>query len=371
MTFTMAQRGRQGPHFRATWVGGLVVGTALVLAGCGGAGSGAASPDASTPGTSGADPSVGQVEPEVTLRYANALLPDDPSSQAMHEFKRVAEELSGGRIAVEIFDSSQLGGVAELVDQARAGAISMTMPSSSFLQPTLPELSVLNLPYLMTSQEEAFALVDGEVGRRLDEALQEQDLKILGWHDAGFRHMFNNVRPISTPADLEGLKIRLQTDPIHIAAFEAFGSNPIALDYSELYGAVQQGVVDGFEGGLVGAMANNLHEVTEYVSLTGHAWTPLISIINLDQFNAMPADLQDIVLQASKAETEFQRQVQAEALTEVEDRYAEAGIPINEPTPEQIQEFVDLALPTHDQFLESIGEDLYEEALRTVEEAGS
>jgi tripartite ATP-independent transporter DctP family solute receptor len=304
--------------------------------------------------------------PEVTLVYANAQAAGTSQGQGFAEFERLVEEMSDGRIAVDVFYNGELAGLPALIDQTRAGAVSMTIATPSWFAETLPKIAAFSLPYLFTSREQALSVIDSGALRKVADDLQSVGLVTLGFPDLGFRHVVNKLRPVAVPADLDGMKLRTQNNPAHIRAFEALGANPVAMDFAELYSALETGVVDGFENALGEIIPNNLHEVTHYVSETSHAYEVFLKVMNKDQFDSLPADLRDIVVEASDQEIAFQRA----KLLEVEESAAAdlmaAGMELNEIPEDVLEEFAAIVRPTYAQSADAIGQELLDELLAAV-----
>jgi tripartite ATP-independent transporter DctP family solute receptor len=285
-----------------------VTAVALMLAACGGSGAtapAAPAPTAPAPSTGGTTPPVDTRT--FTLSYASALGPQSAEAMAMEVFKEYVEKESAGRITVELFPGGALGGVAEGVQQTVSGAISMTHAAPSWWQQVSPGIGVMELPYLFTSTAQARKALDGDLGELIAEEMYASGLKVLGWYDLGFRHVLNNVRPVQTGADLKGLTIRFQNNPTHLDAFAALGSNPIPLDWSEVYPSMQQGVVDGVENSLGIVLSANLYEVGKYLSLTSHVHGSMAIAMNRATWDDLPADLQEIILEGSRLSVAYQR----------------------------------------------------------------
>jgi tripartite ATP-independent transporter DctP family solute receptor len=285
----------------------------------------------------------------------------------MREFKRIVEERSAGRMKVDLFYAGVLGTNAAMVQQVQSGALSLTLPGLAFLQGFLPQMRVLTLPYLVTTREQMLKLVDGPIGQRLAKALEAVGLKALGYMDVGPRQVFNNVRPIATPADIKGLKIRVQTNPAHIAFIEALGAIPVAMDFTEVYNSVKTRTVDGFDGTVYAAVNAKFYEVVRYLTILNFSYEYLGVVMSLTQFNNLPSDLQKIVLDAGQAHITFQRKAQAEGEVTILDQWKATGDkPVATLTPEQIKAFRDIALPTWTKSTDVIGSDLMTQLNETL-----
>lgn len=247
-----------------------------------------------------------------TLRFGGNFTDDHSSSRAMEMFKEELVERTDGELDAQLFPNMQLGGAGENVDQVSSGAIMGTWIGISYLSRTVPELEALSLPFAFDDREEAFNLIDGEVGDLLDEKLAEKGFIALGYMELGFRNVTNNVRPLETLDDFQDLKIRLQPNQTHLDTFRAIGANPVSMDINEVYGALQQGVLDGQENPYSIISTKRLDEVQKYLSDTGHFYDYIVVIANRDKFNSLEDEQQQAVRDAMAEAVAWQRRTAAE-----------------------------------------------------------
>jgi tripartite ATP-independent transporter DctP family solute receptor len=301
------------------------------------------------------------------FRYASQQVRQDVNAKAIPIFKQYVEEKSSGRIKIEDFYDSQLGGVVELIEQTRSGAITFAAPATAFLQAFYKPLGVVDLPYLFVSGDKALSVVDGPIGKRLFAELEAASgLKPLGWFFGGYRNVLNNVRPINTVADLKGIKIRVQANAAHIAAFKALGANPVALDFAQVYNALQTSVVDAFESSLATTLNGKYYEVVKYASLTAHAASFAIPIMNPSHFNKLPADLKQVVLDAGKLHVDAERRFQAEDEASAQAGLEKQGVKVNQVSSAQLDQFAQVARTIYPDFEKDIGKDLLATVLQAV-----
>ncbi len=246
------------------------------------------------------------------IRVAGNFATEHSSSLAMAKFEEELERLSGGEIDVDIFPAQQLGGAAENVQAVKVGAIELMWVGTAYLTRTVPELEVVGLPFQFPDRETAFEIVDGPVGVALDEKMADAGMTSMGYMELGFRQLTNNVRPIETLADIEGLKIRLQPNETHLATFRALGANPVAMDVKELYSALEQGVIDGQENPFAIINVAGYAEVQKYVSNTGHFFDFISVVGNKKWFDGLDADTQAMVNEAMATAVAYQRELAAE-----------------------------------------------------------
>ena len=267
-------------------------------------------------------------------RLAGNFAVEHTSSQAMVIFKDELAANSGGKLVVDVFPAMQLGGAQENVQAVRAGTIQMVWVGMAFLTRTVPELEAISLPFQFTGREQAFKVVDGQIGKIIDQKMADKGLISLGYMELGARHVTNSKRPIKTIDDLKGLKIRLQPNETHLATFRALGANAVAMDIKELYSAMQQGVVDGQENPFSIIYASRYFEVQKYISNTGHFFDFISIIANRKAFQALPAAQQKAVRDAMDAAIRYQREraklQEADSIAEIQKR----GMAYTQVTPE-------------------------------------
>ncbi len=327
---------------------GILLSLSLVVSGCG----------SNSTANTGSAGNAGSNAPEYTIRFAGTLGAENTATQAQYFFKEYVEEQSKGRIKVEVYHSGQLGGQTELNESVKSGSITMTMGSPSYMGANYePMFNVLALPFIITPQnlEKAYAAVDGEIGIKLDNALQKSGFVTLGWMQIGFRHVTNSKKTIKGPDDLKGILIRLQPNEIHMQTFKALGANPQTLDFAELYSALQQGVIDSQENSLDNIYSNKFNEAQKYLSTTGHFFDFQPIWINKDFFDKLPSDLQQVLRDAGKKAAQKQRE---DANAAEADRMKQLGehLEITELTDEQLSLFQEKVTPIWDSYYAGTGD---------------
>jgi len=303
-----------------------------------------------------------------TLRFGGNFTDDHSSSRAMEIFQEQLAERTDGDLTAQLFPNMQLGGAGENVDQVNSGAIMGTWIGISYLSRTVPELEALSLPFAFDSREDAFALIDGEVGELLDEKLAEAGFTALGYMELGFRHVTNNVRPLETVEDFQDLKIRLQPNQTHLDTFRAIGANPVSMDINEVYGALQQGVLDGQENPYSIISTKRLDEVQQYLSDTGHFYDYIVVVANRDKFEELSEDEQQAVHAAMAEAVAWQRETAAEEDTAARETLIERGMQFTPISDETRSALRDASQGVVDDLREKIGAEIVD---RVLEELGS
>lgn len=273
------------------------------------------------------------VSAQQVLRVSHNAAPGNPKSDASLLFAKLVEEKTDGRLKVEVGGSAQYGEDVEAITNMRLGTLAFAANSQGPVSGTIPEFSALGLPFLFRDLEHAYKVIDGPVGEKLAELADAKGLVLLALWDNGIRHTSNNVRPIETPEDLAGLKIRTPPDPITIDIFTALGANPSALAFSELYIALQQGVVDGQENPLMNIYSSKLHEVQKYITFTGHKYESTPFLASKIIFNSLSAEDQEAVREAAIEAGKFNREASLKSDQELKATLEEAGIQFNEIDP--------------------------------------
>jgi tripartite ATP-independent transporter DctP family solute receptor len=247
-------------------------------------------------------------------------------------FAKMVQERTNGNVVIKIAGSEQLGSDVSMLTSLRTGALDLTVNSQGAASGLVPELAVFGLPYLFSSAEAGHKVLEGPIGEELAKKFAAVGVVPLDWWDNGMRHTTNSKRPVTTPADLKGLKIRTPADPATVDIFQALGAATQQVPFGELYIALQQGVVDGQENPLANIHSAKLHEVNKYISLTGHQWqsTPFL-MSQLATRKVKPAEL-DIIKAAAKEAGTLQRKLMAEADAKLLGEYkASPNVTVNEP----------------------------------------
>ncbi|WP_146585311.1 TRAP transporter substrate-binding protein [Puniceibacterium confluentis] len=246
-----------------------------------------------------------------TLRIAGNFPVDHSSSLAMERFADAVSEKTGGDLTIETFPAMQLGGAKENVDQVRSGVVFGTWIGSAYLSRTVPELEAVSLPFAYPDRETAFRVIDGKAGEVLAEKLAERGFVALGWMELGSRNVTNNTRAIESVDDFQGLKIRLQPNETHLATFRAIGANPVSMGISEVYSALQQGVLDGQENPFSIIASRNFDEVQAHLSDSGHFFDYIVLAANKRKFDGLSDDHKAALRAAADEAITWQRETAA------------------------------------------------------------
>lgn len=247
------------------------------------------------------------------LTLGHGAAPGNPRNEAALKFAEIVKARTSGRIEIQVAHSAQLGDDAAMVTALRSGTLDLSANSQGAVSAVVPEYAALGMPFLFSDVSKAWQVMDGPVGKALADKSAAKGMIVLGFWDNGIRHMTNNKRAIRQPSDLKGLKMRTPPDAVTVDIMQALGADAQQIKFSELYVALQQGVVDGQENPLTNFASAKLYEVQKYLSLSGHKYesTPfLMSKRSWDRLS--PAD-QTVFREAAAEATQLQRRLAKEA----------------------------------------------------------
>ena len=208
---------------------------------------------------------------------------------AIDAFAKEVEQRTNGRYKVQNFYAGALGAERESIEGVQLGTLDLTMTSTGPVPNFVPEVSILDIPFLFRDYAHARGTLDGPVGQEMLQKFPSKGLVALAWGENGFRHMTNNKRPVNTPDDLKGLKMRTMENPIHIQAYKQFGILPTPMAFTEVFTALQQGTVDGQENPLSVISAGKLGQVQKHISLTGHVYSPALILMSKAKWDKLSA----------------------------------------------------------------------------------
>jgi tripartite ATP-independent periplasmic transporter solute receptor, DctP family len=272
--------------------------------------------------------------PEYTIRMAHIENDFTACAQGVQLFKKYVEEGSNGRIAVDVLGSGSMGGEREILESVTMGNLEAGMAMSSLFTTYLPDWNIFDLPFVFKDRADWASKVDGDLGKILADETPSIHVKVLSYFDGGFRVISNNKRPIEKIADTKGIKVRVGESTLMIDTEKALGTNPIPMAFGEVYTALQQGTIDGVDTSVIYVQDGNFQEVTKYCSLTNHSALQMVTFINQDFFDKLPADLQQVVLDAAAKTTTEQRQIAVKVDETAMQKMKDAGMQINEISPE-------------------------------------
>ncbi len=250
-----------------------------------------------------------QTKAVIKLGWTTSDGAQDPYAVGARAFKTSVERDSRGTVEVQLFPNRALGDERQMLEGMRFGTVDAGIITNAVVAQLEPTFSINDLPFLFSSESQAHKLLDGPVGTELAAKLASKGITVLGYMEGGFRNMINNKRPVSTPADVKGVKYRVMQNPVYIDMFNSLGGSAVPMAWGETFTAVQQGTIDGLEIPLAVIDANKYYEVTKYLSLTNHTYSVIELVISKRALDKLSPEQRSAVMSAAKTATAIQRQV--------------------------------------------------------------
>lgn len=270
-------------------------------------------------------PAAAQVE----LKLGHVGGPGSLFELSANEFARRANEKLGSKAKVVVFGSSQLGGDSELMQKLRLGTVEFAIPST-VMSSAVDAFGMFEMPYLVKSRAHMMKIEKDVVWPALAPMAEAKGYKLLAVWENGFRNITTNTKPIVKPADLAGMKLRVPQGKWRVKMFQAYGANPSPMALSEVFVALQTGVMDGQENPLTQIYSSKFQEVQKFLSMTGHVYTPAFLAAGKTKFASLPADVQAILAQAAKDTQAYVYEQAAKLDSELLDKIKAAGVKVNE-----------------------------------------
>lgn len=294
---------------------------------------------------------------ETTLRFGYEAPRSDTQHLAAKKFNELLKEKTKGEIKLSLFPDSTLGNAQAMISGVRGGTIDLEMSGSPNFSGLVPNLNVIDIPFIFQNKEHAYRVLDGEIGQGLLKELEDKGLKGLAFWEVGFRSMTNSKHPIHTPEDVKGLKIRTNQNPMYVKAFQLLGANPVPMPLSELYTALETRAVDAQEHPIGIVWSVKLYEVQKYLSLTNHGYTPLLVVMNKAKFDGLSPELQKAIIESAQEASKYQRELNAKKEIEILDKMKKAGVEVVEQV--DMKPFKDaVEQPVRQFFIEKNGDSL-------------
>jgi tripartite ATP-independent transporter DctP family solute receptor len=275
------------------------------------------------------------------LKLAHGLDPSHPVHKAMVYMADRCKEISGGELTIEIYPSGQLGSEQQCVELLQIGSLAITKVSAAVMESFTEDFKVLGLPYIFRSKEHAFKVLDGEIGKELLESTEPYLIRGLCFYDAGSRSFYTIDKPIYTPDDLKGLKIRVMKSITAMEMVKAQGGSPTPISWGELYTALQSGVVDGAENNPPSFYTSHHYEVCKYYSLNEHTMVPDVLIVSQKVWDKLTDQERKWLQQAASESVPVERELWKESTEESLRLVEEAGVTIIHPDKKPFAEKVE------------------------------
>lgn len=305
------------------------------------------------------------VAAEITLKFGHVGEPGSLFEASAKEFARCANADLGEKAEVQVFGSSQLGTDTELLQKLKLGQVHFALPST-VMSSVDPTFGVFEMPYIIKSRDHMKRVEDAVLESKLQPAAQAKGYRIIGVWENGFRHITNNVRPIDKPEDLKGVKLRTPKGEWRVKMFKAYGANPSPMAFSEVFTALQTGVMDGQENPYTQIWSAKFQEVQKYLSVTGHVYTPAYALVSERHYAELPDDVRSVLDRCGKETQAFVYDTAAQMETDLLDKLKAGGIEVNEADKEA---FIAASQPVYKEFASSVdgGQELIDTLLKLGE----
>ncbi len=299
--------------------------------------------------------SVSAAEQVYKIKIANVTAPEHPLNICFEKMADLMRTKSAGRLDATVFPSGQLGNLRTISEGLQMGTIEMGTQSPGGLASFMPLYGVLELPYVYSSNAEVYKVVDGPIGRELDEMFRKKTgIRVLGYWMNLYRNTTNNKRPILKSEDFKGLKLRVPETKTVMDTIAALGASPVPMNFGEVYTALSQGIIDGQENPISIIWASRLFEVQRYLSLTGHVYSPTTVMISDAFYEKLPDDLKKAVIESFEEVRSIAREMAEKQDMELLSKLREKGMQINEIDRSAFQA---LMQPLYESFVEANGKE--------------
>jgi len=309
---------------------------------------------------------------DFTLKFSHVVSANTPKGKAADFFEKRLEELSDGRIDVQVYPSSQLYKDNAVLKAIRLNSVQMAAPSFSKFGKIVPQLALFDLPFIFRDIDHLHKVQDGMVGKKLKGLVRAKGIVALSFWDNGFKQLSSNKKPLIVPADAKGQKFRIMSSKVLEAQFHAVGANPQMMPFSEVYSGLQQGVIDGQENTISNIYTKKFHEVQKHLTVTDHGYLGYLVVMSKKFWGSLPADLKKAVAQAMNEATEKERQYAQELndsqLEKIKEYAAKTGdLKIYNLTAEQKNAWRSSVSKIYPEFYSDrkIGKDLIEKTIAT------
>jgi tripartite ATP-independent transporter DctP family solute receptor len=297
---------------------------------------------------------------EIELKFGHVGAPGSLFEVSVEEFAARANEKLAGKAKVVTFGSSQLGKDKELLQKLKLGTVNFALPSS-VMSTVSDQFGLFEMPYLVQSRDHMGRIEDEIFWESIAPTAEDRGYKVLAVWENGFRHITNNERPINTPADLEGIKLRTPKGEWRVKMFKSYGANPTPMSFSDVFTALQTGVIDGQENPFAQIYSAKFQEVQKYLSLSGHVYTPAYVVVGLEAWEQLPEDIRQILEETAKENQAFVYETAANMETDLLQKLTDGGMEVNEPDKDA---FVAASSAIYEEFATSVpgGKEMVEKA---------
>lgn len=297
-----------------------------------------------------------------TIKIAHVVNEKDAFHQCALKFKELVEAGSNGELKVSIFPNAKLGDERTLLERMKLGVVDAGIITGGPIINFMPKFGVIDLPFIFSSPEHAYKVLDGPIGKQMLVEMEQFGWKGLAYGERGFRNLTNSKREVKTPEDIKGLKIRLMQNPVYVDSFKALGANAVPMAWTEVLTALQQGTVDGQENPLNVIVAFKLYETQKYLSITRHAYAPNVIMMSMKTWKKLSQEQQTLVAESAQAAAEYNRKLDNDNAADWLQFLKDQGMVVTQP---DITAFREAVKPVYEKYEDKFGKELIDSILNT------
>lgn len=313
---------------------------------------------------------------EAAVKFGHVAPPFHGQSKGVDAFAGYVKEKTGGRIDIQTFPSGQLGGERSMAEQVQSGTLQMATITTAVMQNFVPQIAVMDMPFIFPNRATLYATIDDpELQEKFFSYFPKKGFIAIGWTENEIRDFTNNVRPVRTPEDIKGLKVRVMNSPVYLDTFRQLGASPVGIPFPEIYNALQTGVIDAQENPIMTTVLMKFTEVNKYVTLTQHSVTECVIVVGVDYWESLSDEDKQIFRDAAKVAIKTNREVNAalhqklpKSGVSIEQYAKDNGVEIIHLTDEERARFREAMLPVWNKYRKKIGDELFDYVLEKIEQ---
>ncbi|MDR1519034.1 MAG: DctP family TRAP transporter solute-binding subunit [Planctomycetota bacterium] len=293
---------------------------------------------------------------KVNIRFAIETSRTDSQYHGAQVFAKHVSDNTNGAVTIQLFPDSVLGGTDSQIGQVKSGTLDITLSGSGNFAGMIPSLNVFDVPFLFRDYDHVDKVMDGPIGRAIMDDAETQGFKGMSLWENGFRALTNRRNPARTPDDVKGLKIRVPGMPMHVECWRLLGANPVPMNYSEVFTALETGTIDAQDHPIPIAYSSRFYEAQKYLSVSNHAYTPLLLVMNLNRFKSFTPDQQKIIMEGAHLGALAQRKFARDNVDKYIEEIKDYGLEVIYAKEIDMKPWADKVMPGMIAFIEKIPE---------------
>ncbi|GAA4110257.1 TRAP transporter substrate-binding protein [Aminobacter aganoensis] len=312
---------------------------------------------------------VGLAGQATAARLGHGMPAEHPQAVAMKKFAEDVAKATENRVEIQVFDGGILGGDDKMLQAAQSGTLELYIGGVAPLSGRIKEVQIFDFPFMFANREEAGAVLNGPIGRKMLDRMSEIGLTGLAWSEFGFRNLTNGQKPIKSVDDISGLKLRVMQNPVALDTWKALGANAVTMSFSEVFSALETKALDGQENPLAHIYANRIYEVQKYITVTNHVYSPVAIVASKTWFEGLSEADRKAVMTAAADASAYQAKLIAENEGKITDQLKATGIEIDAMPDAELAKMREIVKPVVDKYTASVGADFVAEFTAAVEAA--